>query len=102
MMAAQLKMATALYRIGDSDSARVVFERVNAIAPDQQAEWYLSKIALNEDRDSDALEHLVKSARLCDVTTKSDDRKVVMYALKELATRMGRADVLKEFDDRSK
>ncbi|MBL7938214.1 MAG: tetratricopeptide repeat protein [Flavobacteriales bacterium] len=98
ILAARLKLATALYRTGDLDSAQVVLEKLNAITPHQQAEWYLSKIAMDQDRKSDSLEHLIKSARLCDEDTDPEQKKVLMHALKELAVRLDRKDVLQEFN----
>jgi tetratricopeptide (TPR) repeat protein len=99
MLAAQIKMATALYRTGDRDSSRVVFERINAMAPDHQAEWYLYKIAMDQQHESEALEHVMRSARLCDAETKDDHCTAVLNALKELAMRLGREDAIKEFED---
>ena len=99
MLVAQRSMATALYRTGAVDSSQVAFQRVTSTTPDQQAEWYLSKIAMDQDRKSDALDHLVRSARLCDVEAGVEHCKVVERALRELATHLGRMDVLKEFEE---
>ncbi|HRH68517.1 MAG TPA: tetratricopeptide repeat protein [Flavobacteriales bacterium] len=92
------ELGKALYRLGELDSARAVLEGTIAITPHQQAEWYLSKIAMDQDRKSDSLEHLIKSARLCDEDTDPEQKKVLMHALKELAVRLDRKDVLQEFN----
>lgn len=99
VVGARIKQAIAQYRTGTKDGARVALERAVAILPDQQAEWYLSKIALDEDRQNDALDHLLKSARLCDVERDAEQRKVVLHTLRDLATRLGKEDLIDEFKE---
>jgi len=95
----EVQMGRALYRQGELDSARAVLEGTIRVKPRQDAQWYLYMIAKDEGRDTEALDHLIQSARLFTAKTKDEDRRKVLDALRALATRLGRQDVLDEFKE---
>jgi tetratricopeptide (TPR) repeat protein len=95
----EVELGRALYRQGELDSARVVLEATIRVKPRQDAEWCMYRIAKDEGRDTEALDHVVNSARLFTLRTKDDHRKEVLDALLDLATSLGRQDVLDEFKE---
>ena len=69
--------------------------------PETQTSWYLYQVAVSEKDDAVALDRLVTCARQR-ANAKFEDpllvkKETVKTALVELATRMGRKDVLEEF-----
>lgn len=92
-------LGLVLYRQGELDSARAVFEGTAEVKPHGGVERYLSEIAMAQGRDNDALTHALRRARLLGPNASNKDRTNVMEALRTIAIRLDRQDVLQEFKE---
>ncbi|MBL7940363.1 MAG: tetratricopeptide repeat protein [Flavobacteriales bacterium] len=94
----ELSMARALYRQGELDSARTVLTALTTNRSLGPAEWYMYRIAMDQGRLNDALVHVQRSMRFMDPVNRKWNGREVEEALKDLAYRLNRKDVLEEFD----
>ncbi len=90
----------AYYRLGEADSSQACLLRSQALVPTEQNTWYLHRIANDAGRDAEALELVVRTATLQrgDGKITASRRSETLQALRSLAVKLDREDVLKEFE----
>lgn len=94
------RIGAVQYEVGHVEEAQAALDSSFRIHPNAEAGWYLHKIAFDRQEFDKALEWLLPCARerVDDPATPTKQRNDTLVALKALAERLDRQDILKQFN----